>query len=478
MNDQANLIETRARIGIMAVALEQYMPQFPGLRESFKNRFDTALTQYFSGEYDLFSAGLVTLKEEAERAGELFRANDVDVVFIQTMTYCTSSTIIAAVEALDVPVVIYSLQAVKALECEKVDTVEEWLRDGFACAAVPEMTATLIRIGKRFSVLTGYLVGDSHFRDSVNRWCIAAAVRARFRQTNAAMVGRQYPGMLDLYTSDLNLYNRLRIYVKQFDWEAMWRIADQVTDQDRIHETAQEIQEVFDIEGGKTTEELYDLAAYVCGYEDLVKKENISMLASHYNGFAQGKAGDLDGKLNPIYSMLIKRGVSCAVEGDIKVATAMSILKTISGAGTLEELYSLDFNNDIAVLGHSGSGDTAISDKKPLMKVVDVFHGKTGGGYLTQFYPCTGDITILAIGEEMDGSYKLIAAEGVSEEGPTLNLGDTNQRTCFSCGMREFIDRWSMTGPTHHFAMTPGRHIDTLECVASILDIPLEIVCR
>ena len=60
-------------------------------------------------------------------------------------------------------------------------------------------------------------------------------------------------------------------------------------------------------------------------------------------------------------------------------------LVTISGTGQLSEMYSIDFNDDICIIGHSGSGDADISDKKPTMKIVPVFHGKTGGGYLTQF---------------------------------------------------------------------------------------------
>ena len=42
--------------------------------------------------------------------------------------------------------------------------------------------------------------------------------------------------------------------------------------------------------------------------------------------------------LIPAFSMLIKQGVACAVEGDMKVAMAMSILKTISGTGQLAEM--------------------------------------------------------------------------------------------------------------------------------------------
>ena len=42
----------------------------------------------------------------------------------------------------------------------------------------------------------------------------------------------------------------------------------------------------------------------------------------------------------------IKQGVACAVEGDIKVAMAMSILKTIAGTGQLSEMYSIDFDKE------------------------------------------------------------------------------------------------------------------------------------
>lgn len=100
----------------------------------------------------------------------------------------------------------------------------------------------------------------------------------------------------------------------------------------------------------------------------------------------KGVAGKLDSMLIPAFSMLIKQGTACAVEGDMKVAMAMSILKTIAGTGQLSEMYSIDFNEDICIIGHSGSGDADISagEKTGPMKIVDVFHGKTGGGYLTR----------------------------------------------------------------------------------------------
>ena len=69
-------------------------------------------------------------------------------------------------------------------------------------------------------------------------------------------------------------------------------------------------------------------------------------------------------------------------------------------------------------------------------------------------------------------------AEGVNEEGPIFTFGDTNMRTRFSIGAREFCNRWSEEGPTHHMAAAIGRHIDVIEKVGKILDIPVEVVCR
>ena len=115
----------------------------------------------------------------------------------------------------------------------------------------------------------------------------------------------------------------------------MWAIADHIDDESAIRAKAEDILATFDVEGGATVETVWDMARYVVAFEEWVKKEELGMIASHYDGFAQGIAGKLDSMLIPAFSMLIKQGTACAVEGDMKVAMAMSILKTIAGTGQL-----------------------------------------------------------------------------------------------------------------------------------------------
>ena len=54
--------------------------------------------------------------------------------------------------------------------------------------------------------------------------------------------------MMDLYIDETNLYNRMFLYTKQFDWEKMWAIADDITDEDAIRAKAQDILDTFEIE--------------------------------------------------------------------------------------------------------------------------------------------------------------------------------------------------------------------------------------
>ena len=472
------LVETKARVGVFAIALGAYLPQFPSLVPEFEGQF-ADFKKTIPDSVELVDGGIVTTKEAAMVAGDKFRAADVDLVLLQMLTYATSYNMLPAIRDLNVPVVLVNVQKKKAPDYANIDTAT-WLGELYACGAVGEMVADLERAGKRHAVITGVVEGgDPEVEKQIAEWCTAAQVRRRFRDTNIAQIGRPYPGMMDLYIDETNLYNRMGLYTKQFDWEKMWSIADDITDEDAIRAKAEDILDTFDIEGGATVETVWEMAKYVVAFEKWVKDEQLALVASHYDGFAQGVAGKLDSMLIPAFSMLIKQGTACAVEGDIKVAMAMSILKTIAGTGQLSEMYSIDFNEDICIIGHSGSGDADISvDSKPTMKIVPVFHGKTGGGYLTQFYPPAGDVTYLAITQDKDGHFKFVVAEGVNEEGPIFTFGDTNMRTRFSIGAREFCNRWSEAGPTHHMAAAIGRHIDVIEKVGKILDIPVEVVCR
>jgi L-arabinose isomerase len=468
-----NLIETKPKIGFMSIGLNAYWAQFSGIREDIVSYHDK-LAKKFNNDCDLVDAGLVDTVESSREAGQLFRSNDVDIVFCHTATYSPSSNLLPAIKDLDVPIIFLNVQCVKSLDIDAVSKIGEWLGNGFTSACVPEMVAVCKRTGKRFDVITGYLDGDNLVDKEIKKWCMAASVRKRFRSTGIALLGRPYPGMMDLYIDETNLFKKLGCYTQYIEWDDIKNELQKVSDSE-ANSKADIVIKTFEIKGEK---KLGELPSIICSLERIALKYNVTAMASHYAGDPKGEDAVIFSALNPAFSILINEGISSAVEGDIKAALAMTILRTIGGSATLAEIYSLDFNNDICLIGHSGSGDPAVSvSKKPLMEISEVFHGKTTGGYLTQFYPEFGDVTMLALTQDETGNYRMVAVKGECMDGPILKLGDTNSRVAFHCGLREFVNKWSSFGPTHHGVLGLGDHIDTLKKVSAVLDIPLDIVC-
>ena len=277
------LVNTKAKVGVFSIALGAYLPQFPSLVPEFNKQFEDFKAS-IPDTVEIIDGGVVTTKEQSQAAGDLFRAADVDLVFMQLLTYATSYNMLPAVKDLDVPVVLVNLQKLKALDYDTAGTAD-WLGEAYACGAVGEMVADLNRYGKRSAVITGVVEGgDAAVAKEIDQWCRAAQCRRRFRETNLAQIGRPYPGMMDLYIDESNLYRRMHVYTKQFDWEKIWAIADDITDEAVIKAKAEDILDTFEIVGGVDEEKLHEMAKYVVAFEQWVKDEKLGFVASHYDG--------------------------------------------------------------------------------------------------------------------------------------------------------------------------------------------------
>ena len=145
------LVETKARVGVFAIALGAYLPQFPTLVPEFEGQY-AAFKKTLPDPVEIVDGGIVTTKEQSMAAGDKFRAADVDLVILQLLTYATSYNMLPAVRDLDVPVVLVNVQKKKAPDYANTD-IPTWLGELYACGAVGEMVADLERAGFPPSVL-------------------------------------------------------------------------------------------------------------------------------------------------------------------------------------------------------------------------------------------------------------------------------------------------------------------------------------
>ena len=88
-----------------------------------------------------------------------------------------------------------------------------------------------------------------------------------------------------------------------------------------------------------------------------------------------------------------------------------------------------------------------------------------------------GPVTLLSVVQGPGGGTFLLAAEGESVPGPTLQIGNTNSRYRFPLHAREFTDAWSRAGPVHHCAIGVGHVADRIDKLARLLGIECRNVC-
>jgi L-arabinose isomerase len=87
-----------------------------------------------------------------------------------------------------------------------------------------------------------------------------------------------------------------------------------------------------------------------------------------------------------------------------------------------------------------------------------------------------GPVTLLGLGQERDGSFRLIMSEGEAVDGPRLQIGNTTSLIDFGRHPGEWTDDWSVSGIGHHWALSTGHHVSTLLKAARLLRVDAVVV--
>jgi L-arabinose isomerase len=163
---------------------------------------------------------------------------------------------------------------------------------------------------------------------------------------------------------------------------------------------------------------------------------------------------------------------------DLKNCIAMLIMDRIGAGGSFAEVHPIDFDGDFVLVGHDGPHHVAIAEGRPVLRGLSVLHGKRGRGPSVEFSIKNGPITILGLTQTGAGRFKFVVAEGESLPGMIPATGNTNTRGKFPPDVRTFLERWSLEGPTHHFALGVGHVASTIERLAKVLNIECAVVTR
>ena len=468
-------------IGFFGVGLNTYWPQFPGLLDRLTGYHNQIAERIRSHGIALADAGLVDDLDKARDAAVFFSERNVSAIVLNISTYALSSTVLPVVRQAGVPVIVLNLQPVKAIDYKAFNAIGdrgvmtgEWLAHCQSCSA-PEIASVFIRAGIKFRLISGY-IDEEYVWDEIGEWLQALKVVKAFQCTNVGILGHYYNGMLDVY-SDLTIQSStFGNHFELLEFGLLKQLRDE-TDQGEIKEKIAQFNREFNVAASCSHEELVRAAQTSVALDKLVSKFQLGSLAYYYEGNGDAAYENIVTSLIPGFTLLTGSNVPVAGECEIKNVQAMKIMDLLGCGGSFSEFYAMDYDEDVVMLGHDGPAHFRIAEGKVGLVPLPLYHGKPGKGLSIQMKVRNGPVTILSVGQNAEGKIFFLVAEGESVEGPVLQIGNTNSRYKFSISAREFINQWSLAGPSHHCAIGIGHMAGVIRKIADLLDVESVQVC-
>ena len=498
-NRQTIHSECRAKIGLYTVGLRAYWAQFSGLRERMIE-YGEHIASQLAANGEVFNYGLVDCSDEGRKAGEYFKENDVDLIFLHSGTYVTSDAVLPVHQICGAPVVVLNLQPTTRINYAET-TTGEWLAHCGACP-VPEFSNAFERAGIPFRVISGLLGLDytpsisktdentaqrteAHKAyEQIAQWCRAASVGRMLCQSRFGFLGSNYSGMLDLYSDYTMLQAQTGMHVEIIEMCDLNERVQAVT-KEQIDQKLAEIHDMFrlceddsadPIAKKPSEEDLVWSATVAAAQEQMVRDYRLDALAYYYHSTQGNPYQDIQSGFIVGHSLLTAKGVPCAGEADMKTALAMKICDTLGVGGSFCEIVTADYENGTILLGHDGPFHIHIARGKPMLRGLGVYHGKQGSGVSVEATVKSGPVTMMGITQTYDGRLRMIISEGEATDDEIMRIGNTQTHVRFKTDIDTYFCTLFRYAPTHHCAMSIGANGELFSKVAELLNMEYVVI--
>jgi L-arabinose isomerase len=471
-----------ARVGVLGVGHHTYWTQFEGLYPQLQKKMAILIARLEGHAVAVTSFGIADQARHAYELVPRIQAAGLDLLFVDILTYATSSTIGAIFRELDLPIVLVALQPMPAMDYAHGSTFMQLLNDDIC--SLPEFSGVAVRLGRKPPpCVIGTLHDDPQADAELAQWCAVARVLHDLRRARLGLMGHVLESMLDMHTDPTALTAAFGAHVVQCE-------PDQILthylapDETAVAQKEQAILSFFDtpdpVSDPLTTRltpgDLRKAATAAVALDRFIADQALDGLAYYYEGREGSPTRELMANLIVGNSLLTGAGFPMCGEYDLKTCVAMLIMDRLDIGGSFAEFHPVDFLRDSVLVGHDGPHHINIADGKPVLRSLLKYHGKPGSGAGVEFSIREGPITLLSIGLNAQGRFKFVLAEGQSLRGPIPPTGNTNTHGKFQPDVRSFLKGWCAEGPTHHFALGVGHHAATLQRIAGILGIESVIV--
>jgi L-arabinose isomerase len=459
----------RTKVGLVAGGLGAYWPQFPELLPTLQRSAARVSERMKAMDCEVVDVGFISDAQDGARAAEALRVAGCDLIVGFLTTYMTASMLLPVAQRSGAPVLLINLQPTESMDHATFDT-GQWLAYCGACP-LPEMANTFLRAGIDFRSVSGY-VEDERAWAKIGRWIKAAGIRGSLRNGRHGLMGHLYPGMLDVSTDLTLVSTQFGSHVEMLEFDDLRVRVAEVTDA-QVTERMELASQVFDIDPSVQQEDFAWGAKVSVGLDRLVEDFELDSIAYYHRGLEGEQHERLGAGMILGASLLTARGIPVVGEYELRTSLAMLIVDRLGGGGSFTEFQALDFTAGVVEMGHDGPAHLAISDRRPLLRGLGIYHGKRGWGVSVEFDVNHGPVTTFGIAQTRSGAFRFVVSKGDVVGGPLLQIGNTTSRVDFGCDPGEWTDAWSATGISHHWALGVGDLRPELRATAELLGLEL-----
>ena len=464
--------EKSIKVGLVAGGLGTYWPQFPKLLPQLQESARIVSARISKMDVELVDVGFISDPQEGAAAAEKLRAAGCDMIIMYLTTYMTSSMFIPIAQRANAPVLLINLQPSEQMDHANFDT-GAWLAYCGACP-LPEMANAFERAGVPFRSVSGYLAEERAWV-KIHSWIQAAKVRSILRNSRHGIMGHVYPGMLDVSTDMTMVTTHFGGHMEVLEFDDL-RVRVEKVSEKEIDLVLDETRAIFEIDKTVNEDDFRWAGKVAVGLRQLVDDFDINSLAYYHRG--------LDGEIHERLgagmilgcSLLTAEGVPAVGEYELRTSIGMLMLDRMGAGGSFTEFQALNFNNGVVEMGRDGPAHLAISNGKPILRGLGVYHGKRGYGVSVEFDVTHGPVTVFGVTQRKNGTYQFVASEGSVVDGPRLRIGNTTSLVDFGVNPGQWYDDWSATGVPHHWALGIGHRASELKSIAELLDIEMVVI--
>ena len=409
-------------------------------------------------------------EEQASIAARMFNSEGVDLIVAVLPAYNKGIVPTRCFLETTAPIVVWNTQQIRHLP---QDADFDLIMVNSGMAGVPEMTSALMRIGRRFWMVTSHVEDENGLRELAD-WIKAAGVVRCLRTARIGTIGAPFEGATDMMADQLSL--------RRYIGPVCWPIEPQTVAREFEAIPQGEVDALVRSDRARYRVEMDDAAfVWSCrlalALETVACERNMQALASFdYIWLNTPQVGIISSYGT---GRLCSLGIPTATEGDAVQVTAMLILQELTGQATFLEPYVIDFDREAIILSHDGHGNPALADETTgvTVKASIYYQGLHGRGAGLEFAYKPGPVTNLALTNTGADRWRLIISEGESIQiKPRPVAAPQMLFKPKGLGIAEWCDKWCLSGAPHHHALAYGHLADKLIKVAELLGVETMVI--